>query len=258
MKIGYRTVPFADRPLDDALETIAAAGYAAVELCLEHPELDPLKLTADRARGIRRTIDQLGLELAAVSYLGLEDQLEVRRRRTYAAIERLPDLGAKLFIVGSRREEPARLPAQWEEAIQLYRELADRCAAYGARLAVRPQPGLVVRSSEDLVKLIRECGHPQVAATLDIAHASLTADDLSWAVYQLGSRLAHVQVADVVGREHRHLLPGEGEIDFEEVREILEGVGYPGPLVISIPHSDGDPALICRNALAAYQANWAA
>lgn len=258
MKIGYRTVGFADRPIQAALETIAEAGYHAVELNLEHPDLEPSSLTPERAREVRAMVDGLGLELSAVAYLGLEDQLEVRRRRTYAAIELLPHFGAKLFIVASRREEPARLPAQWDEAVQLYLELAGLCAAHGARLAVRPQPGLVVRSSEDLVKLIRECAHPSVAGTLDIAHASITADDLSWAVYQLGPKLAHVQVADVANRTHRHLLPGQGDVDFEEIREILDSVGYLGPLVISIPQSEADPADTCREALAAYHTHWAA
>ncbi|NUP98413.1 MAG: sugar phosphate isomerase/epimerase [Armatimonadetes bacterium] len=256
MNIGYRTVGFSDLPIESALQAIAAAGYAAVELCLEHPDLDPAVLTPERAVEVRKALEEHGLVLAAVSYHGVGDQLEVRRQRTYQAIKLLPYLGAKLFVVASRREEPARLNAQWQEAVELYCELAELCAQQGCRLAVEPQPGLVVRSAEDLVKMMRSCAHPNLVGNLDIAHASLTADDLGWAVYQLGPRLAHVHVADVANGTHVHLVPGEGEIDFDEVRDILDSNGYAGPLVIDLPKVEGDPVEICRQALEAFRREW--
>ncbi len=256
MKIGYRTVAFSDRPIESALEAIASAGYTAVELCLENPDLDPLQLTAERVRELREMLDRLGLSLAAVSYHGVQDQLEVRRQRTYAAIDLLGEMGAEVFVVASRREEPARYPAQWDEAVQLYSELAERCAKHGCKLAVEPQPGLVIRSAEDLVKVIRACDHPNLAGNLDIAHAAVTADDLSWAIYQLGPRLVHVHVADVTNGTHQHLLPGEGSIDFDEVKDILDSVEYDGPMVIDIPRHEGDPAEVCRAALSSFQECW--
>ncbi|MCC7492583.1 MAG: sugar phosphate isomerase/epimerase [Fimbriimonadaceae bacterium] len=256
MKIGYRTVAFTDRPLEDALAVIADAGYNAVELCLENPDLDPLQCDLARVTAIGGRLQALGLQLAAVSYHGVQDQLEVRRQRTYAAIQRLADFGAEVFVVASRREDPARLPAQWSEAVDLYRELADKCAQQHCRLAIEPQPGLVVRSAEDLVKILKSCNHPNVAANLDLVHATLSADDLSWAVFQLGSKLAHVHVADAVNGTHQHLVPGEGQIDFDEVRDVLESAGYSGPLVIDIPRSEGDPAAVCRTAREAFRSCW--
>lgn len=256
MKIGYRTISFSDRPVGSALETIAQAGYQGVELCLENPDLCPDDLTPDAAGELRQRCDDLGLAICAVSYHGQQDQLEVRRQRNYRAIDLLPAFGAELFVIASRREEPARLNAQWGEAIELYRELSDRCADNGARLAIEPQPGLVIRSTEDLVKMLRECDHPNLVANLDLAHAACTADDLSWAIYQLGGRLVHLHVADVIGREHQHLLPGEGELDFDDIRDMLDSVHYEGPAVIDIPRPEGDPAVVCGQALAALRGIW--
>lgn len=256
MKIGYRTVSFSDRSIEDALDVIAEAGYNAVELCLENPDLNPETLATERVRELRQRCESNGLSIAAVSYHGIEDQLEVRRQRTYKAIDLLPEFGAKVFVVASRREEPARLPAQWEEAIDLYRELATLCQQKDCRLAVEPQPGLVIRSAEDLVKMLRQCNHPNLSANLDLAHAACTADDLSWAIFQLGERLVHVHVADVVNREHQHLLPGEGDVDFDEVHDILDRIQYDGPLVIDIPRPEGDAEAVCREALSAFRGAW--
>ena len=256
MKIGYRTVGFGDRPIEDTLRSIAEAGYDSVELCLETPDLNPLKLTSERVAEIKALMEDLGLSLCAVSYHGVADQLEERRRRTYAAIELLPAFGATIYVVASRREEPARLHAQWDEAVQLYCELADKLAEKGCRLAVEPQPGLVIRNTDDLIKCLRACDRPNLVANLDVAHAKVTGDDLNWAVYQLGQRLGHVHIADVSGGVHEHLVPGQGEVDFGEVREVLEGIDYRGDIVLDMPSGQGDPANVCREALAAFRQVW--
>lgn len=256
MKIGYRTVAFADRPLEEGLRIIAEAGYTSVELCLENPDLNPLELTPERVKAIRALLDETGLELAAISYHGVHDQLEDRRRRNSAAIDLLSEFGAQVYVVASRREEPARLHSQWDEAVQLYRELADKCAPHGCRLAIEPQPGLVVRNTEDLINMLRSCAHPNLAGNLDVAHAMVTADDLEWAIYQLGPRLASVHVADVSGGTHEHLVPGQGEVDFGELRDMLETADYQGHIIIDIPRTTGDPAEVCRQALAAFNVQW--
>jgi sugar phosphate isomerase/epimerase len=258
LKIGYRTISLQDRPIEEAIQVIAEAGYDSVELCLENPDLNPLELTPERVRALVAQMNDQGVTLGAISYHGVEDQLEERRLRTYAAIDLLPEFGADVLVVASRREEPARLHAQWEEAVQLYCELANRCADHGAKLAVEPQPGLVVRNAEDLVKILRACDHPNLGANLDIAHAIVTADDLSWAIFQLGSRLVHVHLADVRGGTHEHLVPGRGEVDFGEVHDILESVDYDRCLVLDIPRPHGDPAAVCREALLAFRELWPA
>ena len=257
MKIGYRTIAFSDRPIEEAIAVIAAAGYDSVELCLENPDLNPLDLSPARVARIKGLLADAGLALAAVSYHGVQDQLEDRRRRNRAAITLLSEFGADLFVVASRREEPARLHAQWDEAVDLYRELADQCAPQGCRLAIEPQPGLVVRNTEDLVRMLRSCAHPNLAANLDVAHAMVTGDDLPWAVYQLGSQLAHVHISDVAGQTHEHLIPGQGEIDFGEIRDMLDGIDYQRHVVIDIPRAPGDPASVCREALQAFREHWA-
>ena len=52
MKIGYRTVAFVDRPVEQALQTIAESGFNAVELCLENPALDPRAMPPTRVAEI--------------------------------------------------------------------------------------------------------------------------------------------------------------------------------------------------------------
>lgn len=256
MKIGFRTIGFRDQPVEETLRTLAEIGYHCVELCLESPDLQPRHLTPSRIRQIKSLLEDLGLCLSAVSYHGLQDQLEVRRQNTYRALEITAQFSAPALIVASRNEEPPRLRAQWMEHIDWYRELCTLAEPEGFKIAVEPQPGLVVRNAEDLVKMIQEVKHEALAANLDVAHAALTADDLSWAIYTLGPRLVHVHLADVRGQEHQHLLPGTGQLDWGELYEIFEAVGYQGPYVIDLPRLTGNPTEIAGQALAALRERW--
>jgi sugar phosphate isomerase/epimerase len=256
VNIGFRTIGFRNWRIEDSLARLSEIGYDCVELCLEHPDLQPARLTISRVRELRQLLDVQGLSVAAVSYHGAEDQLEVRRRNLYQAMEIIPRFGTDLLITSSRREKPRRLQAQVMEHIDWYEELCTAAAERGVRVAVEPQPGLVIRTTEDLVKMIQAVSHPNLVASLDVAHASIVADDISWAVFTLGPRLVNVHLADVRGKDHRHLLPGAGDVDFSEVRESLNSVGYRGPLVLDLDQPEEDPADLARRALQAFRERW--
>lgn len=241
MEIGFRTVGFGEQKIEKILAQLAEIGFDGVELCLENPDLDPFQLTPSRIRAIQRQLESLNLKLASISYHGAADQLEVRRRKTYRALEITAQFGAKTLIIGSRREEPARLRAQWMEHLDWYEELCRKALPHGFRIAVEPEPGLVIRNAEDMVRMLQEVNASNLAVNLDMAHAWVMADDLSWAVYTLAPHLAQVHLADVKDGEHAHLPPGEGELNFQEIREVLASVEYRGPVVIDLPDIQADP-----------------
>lgn len=256
MKIGFRTIGFRGWKIEDCLVRLSQIGYDVVELCLEHADLRPSLLTSSRVRQLRQLLEAQGLSVSAVSYHGAGDQLEVRRRNLYRALELLPHFGTDLLITSSRREKPQRLQAQFLEHIDWYEELCAAAAEQGGRIAVAPQPGRVIRTTEDLVKMIQSVSRPNLVASLDIAYASTMSDDLSWAMFTLGSRLANVHLADARGKGSPHLLPGEGDIDFGEVREILNSVGYQGPLVLDLDRPEEDPGELAQRAWQAFRERW--
>lgn len=256
MKIGFRTIGFRGWKIEDSVVRLAEIGYEAIELCLEHPDLQPSHLTSSAVRRLRQLVEAQGVSVSAVSYHGAGDQLEVRRRKLYQALEVIPSLGTDLLITSSRREKPQRLQAQFMEHLDWYEELCAAAAEQGVRVAVEPQPGRVIRTTEDLVKIMQAVSRPNLVASLDIAYASMVSDDLSWAMFTLGPRLANVHLADARGKEPLHLIPGEGDIDFGEVREILNSVGYCGPLVLDLDRPGEDPAELAQRAWQAFREQW--
>jgi sugar phosphate isomerase/epimerase len=73
------------------------------------------------------------------------------------------------------------------------------------------------------------------AVTLDLSHTAVSGTDAVSSVEQLGSRLAHVHLADGLGsNKDEHLVPGRGAEPCAEVLERLAGTGYDGTVVLEV------------------------
>ena len=62
-------------------------------------------------------------------------------------------------------------------------------------------------------------------------------------VRRLGRQIRHIQLEDIAAsREHRHLAPGEGAIDFVALREALAVTGYDGYITVELYPYLEDPS----------------
>lgn len=256
MRFGYRTLDFVSWKIEDAITRIAELGYEGIELCLEHPDLAPRNLTPSRVRYLLSLLQDYGLELTALSYQGLNDQLEIRRRNTQIAIEIASAFRAPVLIIASRRAEPPRLRAQWDELVMWYQQLCRQAEASGLRIAVEAIPDMVVHRTEDLCRMVHDVQHPLFAVNFDIGHAALTDDDLSWAIYSLSQWLVHVHLDDVRSQQEHHLIPGEGQVNWTELKEAFESIGYRGPFVFDVRQGGNSPEERAARCLEAIRQLW--
>jgi sugar phosphate isomerase/epimerase len=74
------------------------------------------------------------------------------------------------------------------------------------------------------------------SATLDLSHTSVSDSDAVEMAGQLGSRLAHLHLADgsKAGLPDEHLVPGRGNQPCREVLELLPKLGFSGAVVLEI------------------------
>ncbi len=233
-RIGFRTIGYRNVSAVEAVRRIAAAGYDGVEVCLEHPGLEPEALTDGACAALAQVAADAGIALATISYHGDRDPLELRWERVLRAIELTPAFGCNVLIINSPRpgpEAPADLEAQFE------RRLAGqikRAEALGVTLALEPEPGLLVHGCDDMRALIDRMGSPALAVNLDIGHAFLTEDDLSGAIAMLGGSIVAAHFEDIAGGVHRHLVPGTGEMDLPRVLADLRAAGLAGWLTVDL------------------------
>ncbi len=92
---------------------------------------------------------------------------------------------------------------------------------------------------------------PWVGLNLDVGHVYCVEEDPATTARRLGPHIRHIQIEDIApSREHRHLVPGDGAIDFDLFRRALDDIGYAGFVTVELyPYLD-DPAVAARRSLA--------
>jgi sugar phosphate isomerase/epimerase len=117
---------------------------------------------------------------------------------------------------------------------QFIDKLSVYCNEYGVTLALENmQPHLLISPLKDLLWIRKETELKNVTACLDTGHAFI-ANDLHSAIHELAGHISCFHVHDNFGKEDIHLLPGEGNIDWERFCRDLEEIDFNGPLIIEL------------------------
>ncbi|MEI6501214.1 MAG: sugar phosphate isomerase/epimerase family protein, partial [Armatimonadota bacterium] len=241
-KIGFRTVGFREWPLQRGLQAISACGYDGVELCLEHPEMRPEALPLEACAGLLAGLGELGLDVASVSYHGDREDHAARAANQLRAIEITRAFGSDVLILNSEHVVAGQVERQWAEFVAHLRgELLPAAMEAGVVLAIEPEPGMYVHGTKEMLALLAEVDHPALAVNLDLGHAWLTDADLAQSIHDLAPYLAHLHWEDFPAGEHKHLVPGEGDMPLAQLRAVLQEVGYDGYYTIDLFNITDDP-----------------
>ena len=202
------------------------------KICLEADDVRPELLDNRRCAEIRRSMDRLGITLASVSYHGDKELPADRRANQERAIHIAHWLGTDILVLNSERSTDQM--RQWDEHVHHFRTLCHVADALGVNLAIEPEPQLVVGSSQDMLDVLRLVDSPALKVNFDLGHAQVTDTDPATSIRLLGSAIVHLHLEDIKDRVHRHLLFGDGDIDFVSVRQALVDIGYDGPYVADL------------------------
>ncbi len=261
-RFAFSTNAYTRRRLEEAVVELARMGYEGVELLADTPHLVPTRAHPRDVSALRKVLEDcrirpvnLNVNTAhallpqpPVPETHFEPSLthpdpEVRRLRiryTVRALEIAADLGcpAVSLTPGRRGRDP--LKRQRDRFKQSLDDgILKRAEALGVRVGIEYEPDLVIERGEELVSFLGELPHPMLGANLDLGHAWVVSDDLSALLPALKGRIWNCHLEDIRDRVHVHLIPGEGNLDFETVRKGLEGIGYDGFLTAELyPYSD--------------------
>ncbi len=233
-RTGFRTIGYRRFSADTAIRRIAGIGYDGVEVCLEHPGLEPEEIDVLRGAALATVAAGESVEIATVSYHGDRDPLSLRWKRALRAIELTSSMGTGILIINSPRpgpDAPDSLQEQFHEQLEQQLERAERL---GVILAIEPEPGLLVDDVDDVLKLIGRMQSEHLRVNLDLGHAFLTEDDVPAAIRRLGDLIVAAHIEDMPSGEHRHLIPGEGDMDLPAIIDALDDVGFDGWLTVDL------------------------
>jgi sugar phosphate isomerase/epimerase len=247
-RIGYRTASFKGQSLTEAFQALGTLGYDCVELCLEREELDPTTLCSETAEELVASAQRAGVRIHSLSYHGEGKEWPHHSERQLAAVRVAPWFGASVVVINTPSAS-AGVPC--EAVSEHLCEVARVAEEVGVQIAVEPEPGLVIANVADAVRLTESCPSHALALNLDVGHAFLTETDFPDGLEALAGRIAHVHFEDMPAGEHRHLVPGEGDMPLVDTVVVLWKAGFRGVLTIDLFGPFDDPADLARRALRA-------
>lgn len=166
-------------------------------------------------------------------------------------IRKAADIGIGIFVVHSSSEP---IPAQQRyEKMQRAKEslcvLADVAARNGAMIAVEDLPRTCIgRNSSEISELTQ--ADERLRICLDTNH--LLGESLKDFIRRVGSKIVTTHISDYDFLNERHWLPGEGDIDWQELVSSLKEVGYNGAWLYEVdfkrpPSIAGGRDLTCED-----------
>ena len=271
--LGYGTNGFTDHSLDAALRVLESTGYRAVALTLGHPHFDPFAEDADqRAAALRDRLDELGWRVVVETgtrYLLdpyakhrptlVDEYAAARMRFLRRAIDLAVTLRADCVSLWSGvLPEGVVSEEGWRRLVPRMREIVSYAAASGVVLGFEPEPGMLVETVADAVRLREELGSPDVLGiTVDLGHCVVVEPDgVVGALRAAGAQLVNVQVDDMLPEVHEHLELGRGRLDLAAALATLHEIGYRGVAAIELPRHAHDAPRVAERSMQAIQHAW--
>lgn len=228
LSMMFNEVAFLDR-----FDAAAQAGFKAVEFLFpyDHP-----------AAEIRRRLDGAGLEQVLFNMppgdWGAGERgvacLPGRQGEFRDGVKRALDYAGAL---GCRTVhcmagiKPAGLSLDAAAAIYVANLswAAEQAAAQGVRIALEPinhrdMPGFFLRTTAQGAAIVEALGTDRLGLQFDIYHCQVSEGDITKRIEALLPVIAHMQLADVPGRNE----PGTGEIAWDYVFGRIDALGYDG------------------------------
>lgn len=247
-RIGLSTGACIDRSILDMLPVLAASGVRGLEVSTPPRHFDVLQ--PGQIHALTEALREQPLHVVSIHapFGGLLDLADPNPHHRAAAI------GAILTTVSAAKQLGGSIVVIHPSDLERRRHdagarLAD-CARSLATLAENWPIGVTIAVESPLPHLIG--GHPdEFAALIDTLDSSVgvcldtghTALGGHWArfVEVAGRRLVHVHAHDNRGHWDDHLPPGDGTINWRDVRESLERAEFRGWIILELACPASDP-----------------
>jgi protein FrlC len=272
MMLGFCSNAYTRHSLEEAIDRVARAGYAGIELLCDTPHYWPPDEPPDRARRLAERLRHAGIAASNInantaigaygaaipenvfgpSLASPDPQVRAfRLDHVRAAIDLAVAVGAPCVCVSSGCTESDHPP---EAALDVLRRSLEELLAYaqprGIRIGVESEPGLLLERSDEVAALIAKVGHPLLGFNLDVGHAVVMEEDPAAVIADHGARIWHLHLEDIAGGKHYHRTPGEGDVDFAAIARALRAARFGGYASVELYAHKADPDAAARGALA--------
>jgi len=256
MHLAFSSNAYRRFSVQQTIARIAALGYQGLELLADVPHAWPAGLLEEQKSEIRDCLQRHRLSIANVNAFMMNAVADprqpywhpswiepdphyraIRREHTKRALRLAHDLGAPSI----QTEPGGPLPAGqlWTAAAAVFYDELMPCVEIAEDLELflllEPEPGLLIETFEQYLEFAARIDSPWLGLNFDIGHAFCVGQEPQDWIAPMAPHTKHYHIEDIAAtREHRHLVPGDGAIDFPAVlREIVRS-GYQGWVTVEL------------------------
>lgn len=251
-----------ENTFEQCVSEMALAGFKGSEIGNKYPE-DPAVL--------KHYLDVRGLQIcnAWFSSLFTSEPFEVTREAFIKHRDRLNALGAKIIGASEQgnsiqgkplnifgADKPVYTKDQWKAVAEGYNALGRLAKDVGMTLTIHHHMGTGIQTAEEIDTLMELTDKELVFLLFDSGHLTFAGIDPMPVLKKYVHRIRHVHLKDVrlpvraqaekegwsflkAVREGVFTVPGDGDVDFLPIFEVLDKQGYEGWVVVE---AEQDPA----------------
>jgi sugar phosphate isomerase/epimerase len=259
MKLAFSTNAYTNYPLPEAVRRIADHGYRGVELLGDAPHAYFPSFPEDDLAAVKRALDETGLAVSnvnantATGYYAdappssfFEPSVinpdpatrEWRIDYTRRAIDLAAAVDAPAVCLATGRPLPGTTPdVAYDHLLDSLHAILDYAEPRGVDVGIEYEPELLVEDTDEVLALIADVGREGLGINLDVGHAAVSGEDLRETIERSADHITGVHLEDIaggVGGKHYHLVPGDGDLDFDVVFDALDDVGYDGFVTLEL------------------------
>lgn len=276
--LAFSTNAYTRFSLPEAVRRIADLGYDGVELLADAPHAYLPEFDDAEQEAVAAAIEETGLAVSNVNantatgyyddappsaffdpslVTADEEDRAWRVEYTKSAVDLAAAVGAPAVCVAPGRPLPGNPPDRAREYfVQSLHEILDYADPAGVDVGIEFEPELLVESTAEVLDLVDDVGRDGLGVNLDVGHAAVYGEDPAESVRQCAGHITGVHLEDIAGGirgKHYHLVPGEGDLDFERIFDALADVGYDGFATLELYTYPGEPDRAGRAARSALE-----
>lgn len=267
MKIGLSSLLFPKKTLEEVVKVTSSFGFEHVEIICDVPHFPP-RFNLRGILKLKKLINSYGLsvsvhapfwDLNPASHYAEIKKLTTKQVRK--SIDVCSTLGGSVVTTHPGRCPIPELNSTLEMTKNLFEDFVSDCSSYahknGVVLAVENMSDITQPywAMEEFISLLGEFEHLKI--TFDIGHAyiahrrkkaSQPEKEVAEMIRKAKNHIACIHIHDNKGFRDDHFLPGDGDIKFERIFEVIKNTKFKGPIVMELWNPE-DPLEVGQKAL---------
>lgn len=255
-RIGIASGACMDCSILDIIPALGRSGTTGVEIGTPPGHFNPWRDEDVQAVGVKLAeskLEAISIHAPFGRTLDLADPNPHHRHAAAGAIvtaaRAIKRLGGRLVVVhpSDLDRHGQDVDARLADCVRGLTPLAQECRQEGLVLVIEsPLPHLIGGHPDEFAWILKHVdGSARVC--LDVGHTTLGRHWTQF-VNLANGRIVHIHASDHHGRFDDHLVPGDGTINWAEIRGSLEASGFDGWVMLELAHRNGDPAALFERA----------